>query len=254
MKFISLMDTHNQNVISVDRASFVLRLEIDSISKEIRLKPFMASLLYEIFSLHPEPLSYDKITAILRGYDLVITDLTRMHRKISEIRQVLQSFHPSLASILQNARGVGYSLPMHFKNLHQIGPEESNQKFATVKLSKAIKSLQSLIEESIDMTQGGAVTKHFLGFVMKQENAKNRIVKDLQVFEECEKTILKEISLHPADLISLRVNYLLAKLKTYIGQARISEYCISQAQWVDWFEQEVWMLFEELKNLIRLAQ
>ena len=43
-------------------------------------------------------------------------------------------------------------------------------------------------------------------------------------------------------------------VKTYVGLARISEYPISEAQWLDWFKQEVWMLFEDLKKLIRFAE
>ncbi len=68
------------------------------------------------------------------------------------------------------------------------------------------------------------------------------------------KTILKEIRAHEADFTGLRISYFLAKLKTYVGLARISEYPISEVQWLDWFKQEVWMLFEDLKKLIRFAE
>jgi len=86
MKFISLIDTNNQNIVTIDADSFVLRIEIDGIPRESRIKPFMASILYELFKCHPNPLPYDKIIEILKEYGLIISDLTRMHRKLSEIR------------------------------------------------------------------------------------------------------------------------------------------------------------------------
>ena len=61
MKFISLIDTNNQNIVTIDADSFVFRIEIDSIPRESRIKPFMASILYELFKNHPNPLPYDKI-------------------------------------------------------------------------------------------------------------------------------------------------------------------------------------------------
>ena len=45
MKFISLIDTNNQNIVTIDADSFVLRIEIDGIPKESRIKQFMASIL-----------------------------------------------------------------------------------------------------------------------------------------------------------------------------------------------------------------
>ena len=68
------------------------------------------------------------------------------------------------------------------------------------------------------------------------------------------KIILQEIRVHQADFTGLRVGYLLAKLKTYVGLARISKYPISETQWLDWFKQEVWMLFEDLKSVVRSAE
>jgi hypothetical protein len=60
--------------------------------------------------------------------------------------------------------------------------------------------------------------------------------------------------MHEADFIFLRIQYLLAKLKTYVGLARISEYAISHAQWLDWFKSEIYALFEDLKKTIKEAE
>ncbi|WP_316353589.1 hypothetical protein [Candidatus Trichorickettsia mobilis] len=90
--------------------------------------------------------------------------------------------------------------------------------------------------------------------MINRGSVRHILVEKISTFNECEKTILKEIRAHEADFTTLRINYLLAKLKTYVGMVRISEYPISEAQWLDWFKQEVWMLFEELKKLIRFAE
>ncbi|MBL3285259.1 hypothetical protein Sarmat_01131 [Rickettsiales endosymbiont of Paramecium tredecaurelia] len=254
MKFISLIDTNNQNIVTIDADSFVLRIEIEGIPKESRIKPFMASILYELFKGHPNPLPYDKIIEILKEYGLIISDLTRMHRKLSEIRQIIQKLHPSLGGLVLNTRGVGYTLPLRFKNLHQLENQPDNTKFANSKITKAVQTLEALISDSIAMTSENKVIKHAAGYVINRDPVRRILIEKIAVFNECEKTILKEIRAHEADFTGLRISYLLAKLKTYVGLARISEYPISEVQWLDWFKQEVWMLFEDLKKLIRFAE
>ncbi|MBM4211837.1 MAG: winged helix-turn-helix domain-containing protein [Gammaproteobacteria bacterium] len=152
MKFISLIDTSNQNIITIDGDSFVLRIEIDGIPRESRIKPFMASILYELFKNHPNPLPYEKIIETLKEYGLIISDLTRMHRKLSEIRQIIQKLHPCFTDLVLNTRGVGYTLPLRFKNLHQLENQPDNTKFANSNITKAAQTLEALINDSIAMT------------------------------------------------------------------------------------------------------
>lgn len=254
MKFISLIDTHNHDVVTVDAESLILRLEIDGTPRETRIKPFMASILYKMFKGHPSPLLYEKIIEILKEQGLVISDLTRMHRKLSEIRQAIQKLHPCLGGLVLNTRGVGYTLPLRFKNMHQLAPQSDNTKFASPKITKAVQTLEALINDSIAMTSENKVIKHPWGYVMNRDPVRHTIIEKISAFKECEKTILKEIQAHEADFTVLRLSYLLTKLKTYVGLARISEYPISEAQWLDWFKQEVWRLFEDLKKLIRFSE
>lgn len=254
MKFISLIDTHNQNVITIDADGLILRIELDGIPRETRIKPFITSILYELFKDHPTPLTYEKIIEILKEYGLIISDLTRMHRKLSEIRQVIQKLHPSLGELILNTRGIGYTLPLRFKNLHQLKGQPDNIKFARPKITKILQILEILIHDSITMTSENKVIKQPWGYVISRDLVRHILVEKISAFTECEKTILKEIRAHEADFTSLRISYLLAKLKTYVGLARISEYPISEAQWLDWFKQEVCMLFEDLKKLIRIAE
>ena len=169
MKFISLIDTNNQNIITIDADSFVLRIEIDGIPRESRIKPFMASILYALFKDHPNPLPYDKIIEILKEYGLIISDLTSMHRKLSEIRQIIQKLHPSLGDLVLNTRGVGYTLPLRLKNLHQLGNQLYNTKFANSKITKAVQTLEVLISDSIAMTSENKVIKHAAGYVYSNE-------------------------------------------------------------------------------------
>jgi len=254
MNFISLIDTKNQNIITIDADSFVLRIETDGITRESRIKPFIASILYRLFKDHPNPLSYDKIIEILKHHDLIISDLTRMHRKVSEIRQTIQRLHPSSGEIVINTRGVGYTLPLRLKNLHQQQNLTGAVKFASPDITQAVQTLEGLINDSIAVISECKVIKHDQGYVINRDPVLHIIIERITAFNECEKTILKEIRSHEADFTGLRISYLLAKLKTYVGLARISEYPISEAQWIDWFQQEVWLLFEELKKLIRFAE
>lgn len=254
MKFISLIDNNNQNIVTIDADSFVFRIEIDCIPRESRIKPFMASVLYELFKGHPSPLPYEKIVEIFKKHGLIISDLTRMHRKLSEMRQIIRKLHPSLGDIILNTRGVGYTLPLRLKNLHQLGKQQDNTKFTNSKITKSVQTLEALISDSIAMTSENKVIKHSAGYVINRDPVRHILIDKIAAFNECEKTILKEIRTHEADFTGLRISYLLAKLRTYVGMARISEYPISEAQWLDWFKQEVWALFEDLKKLIRLAE
>ncbi|MDF2965079.1 MAG: hypothetical protein K0Q51_467 [Rickettsiaceae bacterium] len=254
MKYISLIDTRNQNIITIDAESLIIKLEISGTFYETRIKPYMASVLYELFSKHPNPVSYEEIIDILKNHGLTITDFTRMHRKLSEIRQFIQKAHPSLESLIYNTRGHGYSLSLRLKNLYQIGSKPDNIEFTNIRITKAVEILETLINDSIDLTSQTKIIKHSKGFCLNRDPIKHILVEKIITFKECEQTILKEIRIHEADFNALRINYLLAKLKTYIGLARISEYPISEAQWLDWFTQESWTLFDEIKKFIRFAE
>jgi DNA-binding winged helix-turn-helix (wHTH) protein len=248
MKFISLIDISSKNVITVDADSLIFRLEIGGVTKEIRLKKYHGEILYALFSRHQKSLGYDEITDILSACGLEIADGTRLHRKISEIRKFLAKFHPSLAEIIVNTRGVGYGLPLRFKNLeHSINDNEI--KFRNQKISESISIIAELIEDAIHLTTQGKITQNSHGYVMTRNT---KIIEEkISIFNECEKTILQQIRMHEADFIFLRIQYLLAKMKTYVGLARISEYAISHTQWLDWFKSEIYALFENLKKMIK---
>ncbi|GHU15839.1 hypothetical protein FACS189449_13610 [Alphaproteobacteria bacterium] len=251
MKFISLIDSISKNVITVDANSFVLRLEINGVSIETRLKAYHGEILYALFSHHPTALTYDEITDLLMSYNLVIADETRMHRKISELRKFLAKFHPSLEEIIINTRGVGYSLPLRLKNLHELA-NDNGLKFKNKKINESISIISGLIEDAIHLTSGSKIVRNSHGYVLERNS---KILEEkIEIFNSCEKNIMKQICAHEADFVFLRTQYLLAKLKTYVGLARISEYSISEAQWLDWFKLEAWTLFEDLKKSIKTSE
>ncbi|MDR2782086.1 MAG: hypothetical protein LBB21_06595, partial [Holosporaceae bacterium] len=225
MKFISLLDISSKNVIAVDADSLVLRLEIDSVAKETRLKKYCGEILYSLFKQHPKSLGYDEITELLETCGLTVSDDTRLHRKISEIRGFLAKFHPSLAGIIVNTRGVGYGLPLRFRNLPDM-VNDNGIKFKNAKINESILIISELIEDAVHLTAHGKIIRNSHGYVMKRDTEILR--EKISIFNECEKTILQQIRMHEADFLFLRIQYLLAKLKTYVGLARISAYAISQ--------------------------
>lgn len=253
MRFISLIDTTTQNIITIDLDKLVLRLEIDSHPREIRLKSYYGEILYALFSKQPVALSYDEITMIFKKHKLVITDFTRMHRKLSEIRNFLANFHTSLSALILNIRGIGYSLPLRLKNLNNL---ENNHaiKFQNSKIAESILAIKGLIDDAIYITSNNKVILHTQGYVINRDPIRSILIEKISAFNNYELIILEQIRAHEADIIYLRAQYLLAKLKTYIGLARISDYPISDGQWLEWFKLEVSLLFDDLRKLLKLAE
>lgn len=254
MTTIALLDTRSQTIVAIDNASYVLRVEHNNTMKEARLKPFMASVLWAIFEHHPTPLSYDQLTEILRQHGLVVADLTRMHRKVSEIRQAIQAIHPCLENLILNTRGMGYALPIQFKSLHQGTQSVDAIKFSHPRIARALQTMEALVNDAIQMTTQAKIVKHHWGYMTDREPWRDRIAALIASFKDSVDMIWQELRLHEADFLALRIHDLLARLKTYVGLARLSEYPISDAQWHDWFKTEITQLFETLKKLIRDAE
>ncbi len=253
MSFISLRNPLQQSVLSVDREHRIFRLELEGQSKEMRLKAFMIEVLYALFKAHPQSLSYVDLTEILKHHHFIVTDSTRLHRKLSEIRKKLLSLHPSLGDLLENHRGEGYGLPLNLKPLDPARAEPQFQ-FKNPTLILLMKKIQTLIETSIELSRTGQSLKTEYGYVMDRSPFREKLTDQLNQFEDLKTELLKTLRNHPAEFWAIRIEYVLAQLKTYIGLARISEYPISQTQWVDWFEMEVWAVFEILQKAIKAAE
>ena len=100
----------------LDRKTLVFKVSSNEVNKETRLKPYFSHILSALFAGHPQPVSYEEITNILKYNQLACPDETRLHRKVSDLRIFLAKFHPGLDRLISNTRGVGYSLPLHFKD------------------------------------------------------------------------------------------------------------------------------------------
>ena len=215
------------------------------------MKRYHADILYWLLNRHPNPVSYDEVMKILKNHGLVITDPTRIHRKISELREFIAKFDPQFKNMIINIRGTGYGLSLQFKNAE---PENENGriKFASKKIEENILLISGLIESAISFTEKSEIISGSYGYIQKRDSAQSE--KNIKIFNRCEKEILDSLHMHEADFIFLRIQYLLAKLKTYIGFVRISEFSISKSQWLEWFKAEVKKNFDELCKMIKESE
>lgn len=97
-----------------------------------------------------------------------------------------------------------------------------------------------------------AIIKNSCGYIQKRDP--KEIEKNMEIFINCEKEILKSVNMHKVDFLFLRIQYLLTKLKTYVGLARISEFKISKLQWIDWFKTEVWNVFDDFLQILKESE
>lgn len=253
MKFISLRDTHHQIVITVDATQYTVSIEENGVIKKTRVKPFVAAILYALFHAHPQPVGYEVLEKIFHRYYVMVPDVTRMHRKISDIRHCLESIHPCLKDVIHNTRNLGYSLPLWFT---AIGSQSEGVvlSFSNPQVEQAVATLETLVHQSIEVTSQASVIRQSWGWVIDRDPFISFLSHAIPLFTQCQDTIFKELRLHNEDFLALRIQYLLAKLKTYIGLARISQYPISETQWYDWFEIEVDKLFQDVRKVIKLAE
>jgi hypothetical protein len=63
-----------------------------------------------------------------------------------------------------------------------------------------------------------------------------------------------ELRLHPVDFLYIRIEFILAKLKTYFGLARISEFSITKEQWLEWHKIELRQTLNELVHNIKQTE
>jgi len=253
MNTLSIQDTADDYILTLNKDTMVFSIESKGLHKETRLKPFMCDILYTLFKIHPNPLSYHQASVILKKHHLIVSDLTRLHRKFSEIRKTIIELDPRLHSLLLNTRQYGYTLPLSCKalDLEARSCAQMAVAFANPKLAESIALLDRLVAQAIEMTKRNALIRSPDGYIMNRDMERELLVQQIELFKECERIILKEIRCHEADFYRLRIEYTLAKIKTYIGLARISEYPITESQWVDWFQLEVSVLVRELKRLCR---
>jgi DNA-binding winged helix-turn-helix (wHTH) protein len=245
---VSLIHLKTQKIVSVNATSYLVSAEADGEIKELRLPPWGAEFLYALFKRHPHILSYPEILKIFQSHRLSITDTTCMHRKISEIRKTLTAL--GLDDLILNSRGIGYLLPLEFKNIDALQKRHKIE-FRNKNVEEAVQKIELLVQSAIEVTSQCEIIQSPDGYIMNRNPVKEVIASNFDIFNKCVSSIIQEAQLHNADFMLLRLQYVLAKLKTYIGLARISEYSISPNQWQEWFKTEIYQTLGDVEMLLK---
>jgi DNA-binding GntR family transcriptional regulator len=171
-----------------------------------------------------------------------------MHRKISEVRKALNTL--KLDGLILNSRGAGYLLPLEFKNIDSLQKRQKTE-FRNKKVEECMQKIERLVQAAIEATSQCEIIQNPDGYMMNRTPVKDAIANNLEIFDACISNITNEAQLHSSDFKLLRLQYILAKLKTYIGLARISEYSISTNQWLEWFKTEIYQTLEDVEQLLK---
>jgi hypothetical protein len=252
MNFKQLYDPKASVVYTVDGQALIFKISGDGSNKQTRLKPHHAAILAALFTRHPNPVPYSVIQSILKSSRLACPDETRLHRKVSELRNELAGIHPTLSDLILNIRGIGYSLPLHLKD-----PESGSTtfpKFKNKRLQQSIDVLKKLVAESLRLSRKCSVVKSDDHFRLQRKLVHAELELMIEGFEVQKKSIFNELKLHPQDFVSIRLEFVFAKLKTYVGLARISEFSITKEQWWDWHEVESQEVLQDLVQWTQLAE
>lgn len=248
-----LYDPETNTYFYLNKKSLILKVTNNFCNKEIRLKHYFAEILAILFKNHPKIASYNKIRNILKNNNIVCSDETRLHRKISELRIFLVKFHPGLDYLICNVRGIGYSLPLHFKD-----PETNelvkNYKINNKKIQDILSNFEKYAKQSIELSKKCNIIKTNDGFALQRKPIHTNLENLLENYEKQKKIIYAELRLHPADFAYIRLEFILAKLKTYLGVARISEFSITKSLWLEWHETEIKQTLSELIYQIKQTE
>ena len=248
-----LYDPSTGTHYSIDSRSLVFKIASDEVNKETRLKAYDVQIVSTLFAKHPEPASYQEIFNILKHHKLACPDETRLHRKISQLRACLAKFHPRIDKIICNIRGVGYGLPLHFKEPEAYGQGHEDS-FGNLEIQDAMSCLREYVDESIELSHKCSIMNSESGFVLQRKPVHASLEVLLEQYEKQKNRIHVELRLHKADFITIRLEFIFAKLKTYIGLARMSEFSVTLKQWLDWHKIESMQVIQELVDLIKQSQ
>jgi hypothetical protein len=144
-------------------------------------------------------------------------------------------------------------LPLHFKD-----PETTelshNYKISNEKIQGALSCVEEYVRESIELSKKCSITKADDDFVLQRKPVHANLEHLLENYEKQKKKIYTELRLHCADFAYIRLEFIFAKLKTYFGLARISEFSITKDQWLEWHDTEVKQTLGELIDQIKQAE
>lgn len=251
--FRQLYDPQTSAHYMIDAKALIVKVESDDIRREARLTPFHAAILIGLFSAHPNPLSYTELQKVLTQHRLSCPDDTRLHRKVSELRAFLHTFCEGLTGAIQNARGVGYRLPLHWKDPNALNSGQM-QRIKSTPVQTILRNFEGYVADSVRLTEKCRIQQTEEGYVLQRKRVTADIEKMVAAFESQKQRLFQELQLHPADFWQARLELLLAKLKTYLSLARISTYSITREQWLEWHAHETRQLLDDLTSLIQRVE
>lgn len=122
------------------------------------------------------------------------------------------------------------------------------------KIQDALSCFEKYAIESIELSKKCSIIKADDDFILQRKTVHANLEHLLENHEKQKNKIYAELRLHSADFIYIRLEFLLAKLKTYLGLARISEFSITKDQWLEWHEIEVKQTLGELIYQVKQAE
>lgn len=142
---------------------------------------------------------------------------------------------------------------MHFKEL-ETNELSYNYKISNKNIQDALSCVEEYVRESIELSKKSSITKADDGFVLQRKPVHKNLEHLLENYDKQKKKIYSELRLHSADFTYIHLEFLLAKLKTYLGLARISEFSITKDQWLEWHETEIKQTLGKLIYQIKQAE
>lgn len=250
MSYASLFDPKSRLTIAVDAAQALLTLEEEGQLRQKRLTAPMARVLWALFEAHPRFVTYDACGDILRAHSLHIPDHPRIHRHMSALRRLVTAFDPRLEHLITNQRGAGYALQERLQNRDGFSQDRDSDLYGDPVLGPTLQDLGALVQEAVALAKTLRIVPHSLGFVLDTSRHTQKISDLLERHTRLYQDLKMTLSLHPHEMMALRLDALMSKLATYIGMARLCAYPITQAQWSQWYTQEVGALLIDIKKCV----
>lgn len=251
--FKKLYDPNAQATFTLDEGRYLFSVEWQQTQQGFQLTKLQFAILSVLFREHPQLVSYDELEKVLRTQKIAFPDITRLHRKVSELRTQLRAFHPTLAENIHNLRGVGYNLaPFWCASINKTPLEAVVLQDQTLQIQAF--TLSQLMTQGIQLTRKGSLIKKEGECVMDRAPFEKELTTLVGLFNQTESAILNQTQLNPTNMFYMRLQAHLANFRTYIGLSRISEYAITHEQWCHWFEHEIKSLYQKITDLLRQVE
>jgi DNA-binding winged helix-turn-helix (wHTH) protein len=263
-------------IVCLDEGRYLLSLSSEQGGEStFRLNKLYFAIFSILFQEHPHIITYETLKEFLNSQNIALLDVTRLHRKISELRVQLKAFNPIFEDFIQNLRDIGYHLPSSWEEIkpsQEKTVKKKEQKPTRAPLERNVfpelieKSVpigghshrphtdlldfSKLMAKSICLTRQGHLTsvQHYCMI------ARAPFSEDLQHIESdfltTRKRLLKNLDLDARDVFHIRLQAFLANFYTYISLSRLCEYIIPHDQWCLWFETEVQQAYEKIEQTL----